>query len=144
MTLRFYRVIAYQGPREAPDDGWDVIFPEFPGCVSEGETEQLAMENAVEALAQHIDAMVAASEPLPAAVGVNAPLPDWILATEMPNQVHALLPMEVPGKTVRINFTMDEALVNRLDAVASREGTTRSGYLSQAVREKLQRSRQLT
>ena len=62
----------------------------------------------------------------------------------MQTPVHALLSMEVPGKSLRINITMDKALVDRLDAAATREGTTRSGYLAHAVREKLQRSRELT
>jgi metal-responsive CopG/Arc/MetJ family transcriptional regulator len=53
------------------------------------------------------------------------------------------LPVEVPGKSARINITMDVALVDRLDAAARRDGTTRSGYLAQAVRERLQRNREL-
>ena len=143
MTLRFYRAIAYQGPGDGPDDGWDVIFPDFPGCVSQGDTAQEAMENAVEALALHIEGVVADGEELPAASRLNAPLPAWIDESDMPTQVHAFLNMEVPGKSMRINITMDAALVDRVDAAASRQGTTRSGYLAQAVREKLQRSREL-
>ena len=57
--------------------------------------------------------------------------------------MQALLPVEVPGKSMRVNITMDAALVDRLDAAARRDGTTRSGYLAQAVRERLQRSREL-
>jgi metal-responsive CopG/Arc/MetJ family transcriptional regulator len=57
--------------------------------------------------------------------------------------VPALLQVEVPGKSTRINITMDVALVDRLDAAARRDGTTRSGFLAQAVREKLQRNREL-
>jgi metal-responsive CopG/Arc/MetJ family transcriptional regulator len=34
-------------------------------------------------------------------------------------------------------------LVDRLDPAARQDGTTRSGYLAQAVREKLQRNREL-
>jgi len=51
------------------------------------------------------------------------------------------VPVEMPGKAVRINVTMDEALVQRLDAAAAVEGNSRSGYLAQAVRERLQRGR---
>ena len=143
MALRFYRAIAYQDADDGPDDGWDVIFPDFPGCITQGDTPQEAMVNAVEALALHIEGMVAESQELPTPSRVNEPLPDWVLEMGLPSerQVHAFLQMEEPGKSLRINITMDEALVNRLDAAASNEGTTRSGYLAQAVREKLQRNR---
>jgi len=61
----------------------------------------------------------------------------------MTSEVHALLPVDVPGKSKRINITLDEALVERVDTAASHEGMTRSGYLAQAAREKLQRGRAL-
>ncbi len=143
MALRFYRAIAYQGRGDGPEDGWDVIFPDFPGCVSQGETAQEAMENAVEALALHIEGMVAEGQELPAPSRLNVPLPAWVDESAMQTPVHAFLNMEVPGKSMRINITMDAALVDRLDAAANREGTTRSGYLAQAAREKLQRSKEL-
>ncbi len=145
MVLRFYRAIAYQAPGDGPDDGWDVIFPDLPGCVSQGDTAQEALRNAVEAVALHIEGMVNEGLELPPESRVNERLPDWVRQIEMlPEPVHALLPVEVPGKSLRINITMDRSLIERLDAAASREGTTRSGYLAQAVRERLQRHRELT
>jgi predicted RNase H-like HicB family nuclease len=143
MALRFYPAIAYQSPGDRPDDGWDVVFPDFPGCISQGDTAPIAMENALEALALHIEGMVAEGQELPVPSRQYVPPPDWVAEIEMATPVHALLPMEVPGKSMRIDITMDKALLDRLDAAASREGTTRSGYLAQAVREKLQRSREL-
>ncbi len=140
MALRFYRAIAYQELGDGPDDGWDVIFPDLPGCISQGDTAQEAMENAVEALALHIEGMVADGQELPAPSRPNVPLPEWIDESAMQTPIHAFLQIEVPGKSVRINITMDVALVERLDAAANREGTTRSGYLAQAAREKLQRT----
>ena len=142
MALLMYRAIAYQAPGDAPDDGWDVIFPDFPGCVSQGDTAEAAMKMAVEALALHIEGMVAEGQELPEESRVNAPMPDWVSTVAMANTVQAFLPMEVPGRSTRLNITMDRALVDRLDAAARREGATRSGYLAQAVREKLQHSRE--
>jgi predicted RNase H-like HicB family nuclease len=142
MSLRFYRAIAYQNRSDGPDDGWDVIFPDLPGCVSQGNSAQEAMEHAVEALALHIEGLASEGEALPKSSRIDDPLPDWIGDDDMARQVTALLPVEVPGKSTRINVTMDAALVDRMDAAASREGTTRSGFLAQAVREKLQRIRE--
>jgi predicted RNase H-like HicB family nuclease len=143
MALRFYPGIAYQAPDDGLADGWDVVFPDLPGCVSQGDSAEDALRNAVEALGLHIEGMVAEGLDLPAPSDLSAPLPEWLPASEMADQVPALLPVEVPGKSARINITMDAALVDRLDAAARRDGTTRSGYLAQAVREKLQRNREL-
>jgi len=145
MVLRLYRVIVFQEPGDGPESGWDVIFPEFPGCVSVGRTSLDALENGREALSLHIEGMIADGEALPDSTELNAPMPDWVTEAEshMTGAIHALLTMEVPGKSVRINITMDEALVSRLDADARRQGTTRSGYLAQAVRERLQRGHEM-
>jgi len=143
MALRFYRAIAHQAPDDGPEDGWDVVFPDLPGCVSQGDTVEDALRNAAEALALHVDGMVAEGLDLPSSSGLTAKLPDWLRASDMAGPVQALLQVEVPGKSMRVNITMDAALVDRLDAAARRDGTTRSGYLAQAVREKLRRSREL-
>jgi hypothetical protein len=86
---------------------------------------------------------MAEGQELPAPSQLNVPLPAWVDESDMQTPIHAFLQIEVPGKSMRINVTMDAALVDRVDAAANREGTTRSGYLAQAVREKLQRSREL-
>jgi predicted RNase H-like HicB family nuclease len=142
MASRYYRAIAYQAPGDGPDAGWDVIFPDFPGCVSQGDTMLDAVKNGKEALALHIEGMVEEGQTLPDESRANQPEPAWIRDIKMQNAVYPFLEMDVPGKSSRINITMDEALINRLDAAASSEGTTRSGFLAQAVREKLQRTRE--
>ena len=143
MTVRFYRAIAYQAPGDGPADGWDVVFPDFPGCVTQGDTVQHAMEHAIEALTLHVEGMVAEGLALPPSSPLNAPLPEWLSESDMPTRVDALLPMEPPGKTARLSVTMEQALLDRMDAAARREGTTRSGYLARAVQEKLQRSHEV-
>ena len=40
------------------------------------------------------------------------------------------------GRTVRLNISLDKALVDRIDAAAAR-GLTRSAFLAQAAREKI-------
>ena len=145
MATRHYRAIAYQSPGDGPDDGWDVVFPDFPGCVSQGDTAHDALENGREALALHIEGMLADGLELPAPSRVNEHDKEWVLqivAQKNPAPLHAFVSVEIPGESVRMNITMEKALVERLDAAASREGASRSGYLAQAVREKLQRNRE--
>src|SRR5208282_2890292 len=109
----------------------------------QGDSVEDALRNAAEALALHVEGMVAEGLDLPSSSGLTAKLPDWLRESDMSDPVQALLQVEVPGKSMRVNITMDAALVDRLDAAARRDGTTRSGYLAQAVREKLQRNRVL-
>lgn len=47
------------------------------------------------------------------------------------------LTLDPPGKAVRVNITLEERLLERLDAAAKREGGTRSGYIAAAVRSRL-------
>jgi predicted RNase H-like HicB family nuclease len=142
MATRWYRAIAYQSPGDGKQDGWDVIFPDIPGCVSQGETALDAMKNAKEALALHIEGLIAEGIALPPESELNSADAEWAREIPMQDPVDALLETVIPGKNIRVDVTMDRALVERLDTAASREGTTRSGYLAQAVREKLQRSRE--
>ena len=41
------------------------------------------------------------------------------------------------GRTVRINISLDKALVDQIDAAASARGLTRSAFIAQAAREKI-------
>lgn len=142
MPLRFYPAIIGQDDGEGPDDGFGVVFPDLPGCVSAGDTVQQAAENAAEALALHIEGMAEDHDPIPAPSAPDAPLPDWL--ADVPGSrlvARVLVPVEMPGKAVRVNVTLDELLLQRLDQVAAAEGQSRSGYLAEAVRERLRQGR---
>jgi len=45
----------------------------------------------------------------------------------------ALLQVTAPGRSVRVNITMDEGLLARLDIAAARRGASRSGLLAKLV-----------
>lgn len=139
MAIRFYRaVFIHDG------DDFSVIFPEFLGCVTRGDTLQDAAANAEEALSLHIEGMLAEQLEVPPAVDVDAPLPDWVaedLAPENPPYRILLVRAELPGKAVRINVSITEDVLSSLDRAAARLGTSRSGYLAYAVRETVRRER---
>lgn len=50
-----------------PDEtgGYVVEVPSLPGCYSQGDTEEEALENIKEAIALHIEDMIAAGEEVP-------------------------------------------------------------------------------
>ncbi len=48
-----------------PDSDYGVDFPDFPGCVTAGETPEEARELALEALCLHIEGMIQDGERIP-------------------------------------------------------------------------------
>lgn len=51
--------------RKNPSRGFGVNFPDFPGCVTGGNTRQRAREVAAEALGFHIEEMIEDGEAIP-------------------------------------------------------------------------------
>jgi len=131
MPLRYYPAVL----ERAADGGFGVAFPDLPGCVSAGPTVQQAAAAAAEALALHLEGMAEDREAIPEPSAPDAPLPDWLEGAEIAATV--LVPAEVPGRSVRVNITLDEALLARLDRTAAAEGTSRSGFIATAVRQAL-------
>ena len=137
MVLRYYPALIVQDEGEGPDAGYGVVFPDLPGCTSSGDTVQEAGLNAAEALGGHIDVTIRAGEDIPPPSPPGAPLPDWLQVAPGKIVTHVLVPVEMPGRSVRTNITLDEGLLSRLDAAATAEGMSRSGFIAQAVRDRL-------
>lgn len=129
MTIRYYPAII-EGGREP---GFGVFFPDLPGCVSAGDTIDQAARNAEEALALHIRGMLEDGDSLPEAT----PLDSIPRDPEVEEVARVLVRAEMPGRTVRFNATIDEALLNRIDRAAQASGMSRSGFLADAARRAL-------
>ncbi|MBI1776925.1 MAG: type II toxin-antitoxin system HicB family antitoxin [Proteobacteria bacterium] len=136
MVAKVFHTILFQEPSAAPSDGWGVIFPDFPGCVSQGDTTNAAIANGKEALELLLEVMAEEGRTIPEPIDLEE-TPDWVQEIPMGRIWHALIPIEPPGRSIRINITMDEGLISRVDEAAKREGTSRSGYLAEAARQKL-------
>lgn len=122
-----------------PDSAFGVWFPDVEGCFSAGDTLEQAAANAGAALRQHTEALESAGRQVPMARAVDAVMQD----REVRKSVRggALL-FAVPlladaGRTVRINISLDKALVDQIDTAAEKRGLTRSAFLAQAAREKI-------
>lgn len=122
----------YTAILERSRTGFSVFFPDVPGCVSAGRTERETLECAEEALSFHLEEMVRAGESIPQP---SADIPD---DPEVDEYCRALVRVELPGKAVRLNITMDEGLVAAIDRVAK----NRSSFLADAAREALAKRRQ--
>jgi predicted RNase H-like HicB family nuclease len=112
------------------DSDFGVSFPDFPGCISAGSTLQEALEMGREALAAHIELM--------AEEGLQIPEPsdmDDIMADAVNRDgVAVLVPAPaIADKVVRINVTLPESLVKRIDEATG----NRSRFLAEAAERKL-------
>lgn len=122
MTVVFYPAIIV-----ADDDVFTVMFPDISGLYTIGDTVNEAAINAESALSNHLaaahDAGIVIADP--SQVDDPAHEPDEV--------ARILVRGERPGKSVRIQVTMDEGLLGRIDRVAS----NRSAFLAEASKAKL-------
>jgi predicted RNase H-like HicB family nuclease len=117
--------------------GYGVSFPDFPGCVSAGGTVEEALREAAEALALHVAGMREDNAKIPKPRTVEAireTKQDWV---DLNDALIATLPLLPPqGKSLRVQVTMDERLLARIDAVTK----NRSAFLSQAALQVLEKN----
>jgi predicted RNase H-like HicB family nuclease len=114
------------------DDGSDfgVDFPDFPGCVTAGATIEEARRLAEEALEMHVDGMAEDGEPLPTPSSLDAIMADPANADAVAFLVTLA---EATDRAVRINITLPERLLRRIDARAR----NRSAFLVRAAEKAL-------
>ncbi|MBB5753317.1 type II toxin-antitoxin system HicB family antitoxin [Prosthecomicrobium pneumaticum] len=117
---------------------YGISFPDVPGCISAGDTLDETIANGAEALAFHLEGMAEDGEamPIPRTLDAIRADPEFAFEFSEPHIV-TLLPYDPPGRTVRINITMDEHLVEAIDRAAKGQGGTRSGFLAALARERL-------
>ncbi|MFQ5693266.1 MAG: type II toxin-antitoxin system HicB family antitoxin [Nitrospinota bacterium] len=121
--MRYYALI-----RKEPDSDYGVEFPDFPGCITVGKDLDEAARLAEEALNFHIDGLLEDGEPLPD----PSPLGDIEVAGAVPFVVQA------HGRAKkRINIMLPVWLVEQIDNAAYASGTSRSGLIEEAAKEKL-------
>ena len=121
------------------DSAFGVWFPDVEGCFSAGETVEEAVANATAALRQHAEAVESAGRRVPAARSVDDVLldEDVVASIESGSVMFAVPLLADAGRTVRINISLDKALVDQIDMAATARGLTRSAFLAQAAREKI-------
>ncbi len=119
-----------------PASDYGVSFPDFPGCITAGKTVDEAKDLAYEALLLHLEGLREEGEQLPA----PSNLEDIVADPENADAV-AFLVVSVPhaqGKAKRINITMPEETLRRVDAAAKRRGLSRSSFLTRAAQEAME------
>ena len=116
-----------------PASDYGVSFPDFPGCITAGKTIDEAKDLAYEALLLHWEGLREDGEPLPAPTNLEDIVADPENADAM-----AFLVVSVPDaqkKAKRINITIPEETLRRVDSAAKRRGLSRSSFLTRAAQE---------
>ena len=119
--------------KEAGSD-YGVSFPDFPGCITAGETMEEAKDMAVEALAFHIQGMIEDGDGMPAPSSLDA-----IMASpDFSNGFAFVVPAPVKEKSVRVQVTLYPSVLAQIDATASERHMSRSAFLATAALKAIQ------
>jgi predicted RNase H-like HicB family nuclease len=119
------------------DDVFGISFPDFPGCIATGSTEDEVIRRGTEALAFHVAGMIEDDNPMPLLRGLAALRSDPAFNEDAEGALIALVPVEVPGRAIRLNISMEETLVEAVDKAAKAAGQSRSAFLAEAARRRL-------
>lgn len=107
--------------------------PDLPGVNAAAATQAEALALAIEFANDYVRDLVDEGHPVPVPRDIEAIKVD----RKAPELGRALIPVEVPGKSVKISMSIDEALLNRADRTAQQVGMSRSGFFADAVQQKI-------
>ena len=116
------------------DSDYGVSFPDLPGCITAGTTMDDARAMAIEALAIHLEGMAADSEAIPEPSSLADIMTDAANRDGVAILVDA---QQQAAKSVRVNITLPDDLLESIDRYAAANGLTRSGFLARLAQREL-------
>ena len=114
-----------------PKSDFGVSFPDFPGCITAGSTIDEAKDMAHDALSLHIKGMLEDGDSIPA----PSKLED-IMDDPDNSDAAAIIVVsvsDVKPRSVRVNITVPEDMLRKIDSVAKKRGMSRSSFLVHAA-----------
>jgi predicted RNase H-like HicB family nuclease len=125
MKKRLYPAVLERGPR-ATFGAW---FPDFPGCVAGGRSQEEAIERAENALAQAVDALAEHDRPLPEPTPIERIVPpkgcDLV--------AYFIVGVDPPDPSERVNVYLPKSLIGKVDRRAAELGMSRSSFFGFAA-----------
>lgn len=121
----------------ADEGGFTVTFPDLPGCVTEGDNFAEAFAMALDAAAGWCAAERDAGRTLESPSEIEAVRMNVSRGTD--RRLVQLVPVAVPTRKVRVNLTLDDALLIEID----RYGLNRSGFVNNATWQALYQTHSL-
>ena len=115
---------------------YGVSFPDFPGATTVADDLETAVAKAAEMLAFHVEGL-AEDGPVPQVRSLAELNRDPEFREDSKGAVLALVPYTPPSRAVRLNITIEESLLERIDRAAESVGETRSGFLAEAAKQRM-------
>ena len=119
--------------------GYGLSFPDFPGCVSVGDTVDEAVRQGSKALAFHVEGLAEDGQEIPAPRSIDAIKADPELEPWRRGADLVLIPLLLDrGSTRRVNISLDRGLLEAIDDEARQRRMTRSAFLATAARHEIE------
>jgi predicted RNase H-like HicB family nuclease len=125
MKNRLYPAVLERGPRGT----FGAWFPDFPGCVAGGRSQQETIEKAENKLAQTVDALAEQSRPLPE----PTPIERIVLPKGCDLLAYFMVGVDPPDPSERVNVYLPKSLIGRIDRRATELGMSRSSFFGFAA-----------
>jgi predicted RNase H-like HicB family nuclease len=129
MKRRLYPAVLERGPK-ATFGAW---FPDFPGCVAGGKSQDETIEKAEHTLAQAVDALLEQGAGLPEAT----PIERIALPKGSDLIAYFIVGVDPPDPAERVNVYLPKSLIGRIDRRAAELGMSRSSFFGLAASKAL-------
>ncbi len=128
--LMIYPVVLHKDS----DSDYGVTIPDLPGCFSAGGSIDEALREAVEAAECHIEGLLVDSEDIPLPITIEKHQE----ALDFADGIWAFIDVDLSklsGKVRRVNITIPERILSKIDTFAQSQGKSRSGLIATAMME---------
>ncbi|HEV7407245.1 MAG TPA: type II toxin-antitoxin system HicB family antitoxin [Bradyrhizobium sp.] len=125
MQRRLYPAVLERGPKGT----FGAWFPDFPGCVAGGTSQQRTIEKAEHKLAQAVDALAEHDRPLPQPTPIEA----IVLPKGCEFVAYFIVGVDPPDPSERVNVYLPKSLLRQVDRRAADLGMSRSSFFGLAA-----------
>jgi predicted RNase H-like HicB family nuclease len=125
MKRQLYPAVLERGPKGA----FGAWFPDFPGCVAGGRSQEQTIERAENALAQAVDGLFEHGRPLPA----PTPIERIALPRGCDFLAYFIVGVDPPDPSERVNVYLPKSLIGQIDRRAAELGMSRSSFFGLAA-----------
>jgi predicted RNase H-like HicB family nuclease len=125
MKKQLYPAVLERGPKGA----FGAWFPDFPGCVAGGRSQEQTIERAENALAQAVDGLFEHGRPLPP----PTPIERIVLPRGCDFLAYFIVGVDPPDPSERVNVYLPKSLIGQIDRRAAELGMSRSSFFGLAA-----------
>ena len=125
MKRRLYPAVLERGPKGT----FGAWFPDFPGCVAGGKSQEETIEKAENTLAQAVDALAEHGRSLPE----PTPIERIVLPRGSDLLAYFIVGVDPPDPSERVNVYLPKSLIGQVDKRAAELGMSRSSFFGLAA-----------